>query len=84
MFDNPDSDVGDSPPVDLVGAMQDAWISFAANGSPDHGGLPAWPKYDAERRATMVFDQASRVVDDPGREERLFWEAQALGRTLVK
>ncbi len=84
MFDNPDSDVGDAPPIDLVDAMQDAWISFAAKGSPDHRGLPAWPKFDAERRATMVFDAASRVVDDPAREDRLFWEEEALGRTLVK
>ncbi len=84
MFDNPDSDVGDAPPMHLVDAMQDSWVSFAAKGTPDHGGIPAWPKYDAQRRATMVFDETTRVVDDPAREDRLFWEGQALGRTLVK
>jgi len=27
--------------------------------------VPAWPAYDAEKRATMVFNLKSRVVDDP-------------------
>ena len=36
-------------------------------------GLPQWPAFDLERRATMVFDRDVRVVDDPrGRERRLF------------
>ena len=84
MFDNPDPDVGDAPPVDLTEAMQDAWIAFAATGRPDHRGIPAWPKYDTARRATMIFDASSRVVDDPAKEDRLFWEENVLGRTLVK
>jgi para-nitrobenzyl esterase len=84
MFDNPDADVGDAPPIHLVDAMQDAWIAFAAKGVPDHRGSPVWPQYDAEHRATMVFDATSRVVDDPAREDRLCWEEEALGRTLVK
>jgi len=32
----------------------------------------------------MIFDASSRVVDDPAREDRLFWEENLLGRTLVK
>jgi len=32
--------------------------------------------YDAERRATMVFDTDTRVVDDPRSEIRQYWEGQ--------
>ncbi len=52
----------------------DAFLALARNGDPNHAGLPTWPVYELERRATMVFDApASRVVDDPrGDERRLF------------
>jgi carboxylesterase type B len=48
--------------------MHAAWVAFAANGSPD------WPRYDLARRATMRFDTASKVVDDPQSRERALWE----------
>jgi para-nitrobenzyl esterase len=50
--------------------MSDAWLAFARTGNPNAPGLPQWPAYDAERRATMVFDRTSRVVDDPDRAIR--------------
>ncbi len=52
-------------PAALERQMSDAWIAFARTGNPNTTGLPEWPRYDAERRATMVFDTTSRVVDDP-------------------
>ncbi len=53
--------------------MSRACIAFARTGDPNITGLPAWPAFDLQRRATMVFDRESRVVDDPrGRERRLF------------
>jgi para-nitrobenzyl esterase len=56
-------------------ALQDqaagAWVAFARTGNPNHKGLPNWPAYDAEKRATMIFDTPCKVVDDPGRDERL-------------
>lgn len=36
--------------------MQDAWIAFATTGSPQHAGIPEWPRYDERSRATMVID----------------------------
>jgi para-nitrobenzyl esterase len=58
--------VGDGPVQEqLERQMSDAWIAFARSGDPNHALLPEWPRYDAERRATMVFDATSRVVDDP-------------------
>ena len=75
VFNNLDAEVGTNPPLGLVDAMQDSWIAFAKTGNPNHGGLPVWPKYTTDRRATMIFDETCKVVDDPGKEDRLFWEA---------
>ena len=53
--------------------MSRAWISFARSGNPNVEGLPLWPPFDVSRRATMVFNDLSRVADDPrGRERTLF------------
>jgi para-nitrobenzyl esterase len=54
--------------------MSAAWAAFARTGNPSHPGIPTWPAYDTERRATMRLDVECRVVDDPHREERLLWE----------
>jgi para-nitrobenzyl esterase len=32
--------------------------------------LPAWPTYDLNRRATMMFDVPPAIVDDPRCDER--------------
>jgi para-nitrobenzyl esterase len=50
--------------------MSSAWIAFARRGDPNTDSLPAWPAYDAERRATMLFDVAPRVESDPKGEAR--------------
>jgi para-nitrobenzyl esterase len=57
----------------LASRMSDAWIAFARTGNPNLKGLPEWPVFDLQRRATMMFDTQIRVVDDPrGNERRLF------------
>jgi para-nitrobenzyl esterase len=61
-------------------AMSDAWIAFARTGVPTHKGLPTWPKYDAQTRATMVFNTSSQVVNDPRSSERVVWEGKELVR----
>ncbi|HUQ53505.1 MAG TPA: carboxylesterase family protein, partial [Gammaproteobacteria bacterium] len=64
----------------LADQVSDAWLAFARSGDPNTSGVPAWPKFDASRRATMVFDDpwkspkgdtASAAADDPLREQRL-------------
>ncbi len=75
VFNNVDAEEGPNPPLKLVDAMQESWIAFAKTGNPNHAGLPFWPKYDADRRATMIFNEECKVVDDPGKDDRLFWEA---------
>jgi para-nitrobenzyl esterase len=56
----------------IADQMSAAWVAFARGGNPNHAGIPQWPAFNATQRATMVFggDQP-RLVNDPGREERL-------------
>ena len=55
--------------------MMDAWIAFARNGNPSHERIGAWPAYDADRRATMIFGPERKVVDAPFPEELAAWDA---------
>jgi para-nitrobenzyl esterase len=60
---------GDEPQR-LADRMSGAWLAFARTGDPNTESLPKWPPYDAARRATMIFDVESRVVDDPDADVR--------------
>lgn len=64
----------------LADKVSDAWLAFARSGDPNTPGLPNWPAFDATRRPTMVFDNASLVANDPIREQRLvMFEAKGYG-----
>ncbi len=69
VFDNVENSralVGPGPePQKVADQMSSAWIAFARTGDPNTSRTPHWPRYDATRRATMVFNVASTVVDDP-------------------
>lgn len=54
----------------LAATTSGAWVAFARTGDPNVGGLPHWAPYDATTRATMIFDLASRVENDPNAEVR--------------
>lgn len=75
VFDNsraPEARTGDTPAARrLAGTMADAFVRFARTGDPNGGGLPDWPRFTLDRRATMIFDRDVRVENDPRREERL-------------
>ena len=58
----------------LADRVSEAWLAFARGGDPHHAGLPAWPRYDAARRATMLFDCECAVVGDPDALERRAWD----------
>lgn len=83
VFDN----VASSPDLFAEGAdeaqlvadsMSAAWAAFARTGEPNGPGLPHWPAYQPDRRATMVFNTTSAAQDDPwGRKYELL-EAHAL------
>ena len=55
----------------LAERMQDAWIAFARTGNPNTPKLPRWPAFNAADRPTMVFNNVSKVENDPLREQRL-------------
>src|SRR3546814_1482136 len=50
--------------------LQNAFVAFAAGGDPQVPGAPAWPRYDLDRRATLIVDAESRVENDPRRWQR--------------
>jgi len=51
--------------------MSGAWAAFARSGNPNHKGLVNWPAFKTDQRATMIFNNECKVVNDPYREERL-------------
>jgi para-nitrobenzyl esterase len=72
------------PPIGLIGngddrfklaaSMSKAWVAFARNGNPNHDGIPYWPAYTPEKRATMIFDIECRVENDPDSENLKAWD----------
>jgi len=54
----------------LQDKMSAAWAAFARTGNPNHKGLPTWPKFNPTQRATMIFNNECKVVNDPNGEER--------------
>jgi para-nitrobenzyl esterase len=66
--------IGDSPECNkLASTLSDTWLAFARTGNPNHPGLPFWPPYSAEKRATMILNVKPRVEEDPYSEERKAW-----------
>jgi para-nitrobenzyl esterase len=67
--------VGKGPDAErLVDRTMDAWLAFAKTGDPSHPGIGTWPRYDAERRATMELGAQCGVQDDPFGAERKLWD----------
>ena len=58
----------------LADKVSAAWVAFARTGNPNTPGLPKWPAYSTTARDTMLFNNASRVEQDPDREPRLVME----------
>jgi para-nitrobenzyl esterase len=63
---------GDDPA--LRTAMHAAWVAFIRDGKPAAAGLPEWPAFSLDRRATMLLDDAPKLAFDPNAEERRLWE----------
>ena len=55
---------GDPGAFILCKQLGRAWVNFARTGNPNHDGLPDWPTYTAESRATMSFDAPCEVRYD--------------------
>ena len=81
VFDNVQkslSFMGRNNPQALAEQMSEAWLAFARTGNPSTPALPDWPAYETSRRATMVFDLESKLVEDPYPSVRKV--VQSLGR----
>jgi para-nitrobenzyl esterase len=51
--------------------MSAAWAAFARTGNPNHADIPTWPAFNPADRATMIWNNEVKVVNDPHKEERL-------------
>ncbi|MFC4911831.1 carboxylesterase/lipase family protein [Actinomadura gamaensis] len=60
---------GEDPPQPLADAVHGAWVAFVRDLDPG----PGWPRYTPDRRATMVWDAAPRVVDGHLDAVRALW-----------
>lgn len=58
-------------------ALSAYWAGFARTGHPSAEGLPEWPAYTLETRATMWLDAEPKVINDPDQAERLYWAERA-------
>ena len=54
----------------LADRISGAWAAFARTGNPNHTGLPHWPPFTGPERATMIFNDECKVVNDPSADER--------------
>jgi para-nitrobenzyl esterase len=64
----------------LARAEQAAWAAVARIGAPGTDALPAWPRFDAAHRATMVLDAEPHVENDPRGPVREAWRGASTVR----
>ena len=56
--------------VPLTQMVIAAWSAFAHTGNPSNPHLPAWPRYEATKRSTMLLSRESTVASNPGGDRR--------------
>ncbi len=59
----------------LSESMNAAWSRFAAAGDPNGVGVPAWPRYDPARDATLVWDAPAFARDGIRTAACDFWDS---------
>lgn len=60
--------VGSQPPVELINAMHNQWLTFIKTSKAD------WSPYNLSERPTMQFDVTSEQVNDPDSSVRKLWK----------
>ena len=48
-------------PKEVVQTVSEAWVQFAKTGRPSAEGLPEWPEYTKDNRASMHLNNVSSV-----------------------
>ncbi|AKV88053.1 hypothetical protein AKG07_09975 [Microbacterium sp. CGR1] len=66
-------ELGEAPPMALSATMSASWAAFAATGRIQEVDDPEWPVYESQR-ATIVFDETTKIVHDPFAERRRLLE----------
>ncbi len=61
---------GSDTAIALADKISDTIIEFAHSGNPNVGKLPQWQPYNAETRATMIWNDISQLLIDPISEQR--------------
>jgi para-nitrobenzyl esterase len=62
--------VGSDAAIALADKISDTIIEFARSGNPNVGKLPQWLPYNAETRATMVWNDVNQLLNDPLSQQR--------------
>jgi para-nitrobenzyl esterase len=71
---------GDRPEnADVARIVSETFVRFARDGDPNNELIPTWHPYSLDERATLVFDVAPRVEDDPRAEIRGLYDELATG-----
>lgn len=74
VFDNSDRCAamtgGTAEARELGAKMSECWINFARKGDPNHGGIPHWAPFSADKVQTMIFDNKCELKNDPAGEAR--------------
>ncbi|MCW3014049.1 MAG: hypothetical protein JWO02_1141 [Solirubrobacterales bacterium] len=67
--------VGEGDSVDAMGqAMRHRWAAFMRTGDPNAPGLPFWPQYTRDRRATYLLALEPAALEDPWGAQRAAWD----------
>ena len=59
----------------LSDEMGTYWTNFAKTGNPNGGGLPEWPRYEANGRLVMHLDVALKAAPETHRDRQEFWDS---------
>jgi len=53
--------------------IHSAWLTFLQSKAPAAAGLPLWPPYNSDTRATMLLNTTSQVTECPQQAELQLW-----------
>ncbi len=67
----------------IADEFSSTWVAFAKTGNPNNSRIPPWQTYDAQTRATMIFDTPTRLENDPRSEIRKFWEQMPAATSIA-